>query len=50
MSSELDDQDDQSNQGLDPLIDVEDLEDYAGGLFGDGSEDEELKYGIVLPC
>lgn len=47
MSSELDDQDDQSNHGLDPLIDQENLEDYAGGLFGEGSEDEEVEYAIV---
>lgn len=49
MSSELDDQDDQSNHGLDPLIDQENLDDYDGGLFGEGSEDEEVEYGIVYP-
>lgn len=46
MSSELDDQDDLSNHGLDPLIDQENPEDYAGGLFGEGSEDEEVEYRI----
>ncbi len=47
MSSELDDQDDRSDHGLDPLNDQEHLEDLAGGLFGEGSEDEELEYGNV---
>lgn len=44
MSSELDDQ---SNHGLDPLIDQENLENYAGDLFSEGSEDEEVEYGIA---
>lgn len=47
MSSELDDQDDRSDHGLDPLIDQVPLEDLAGGLFGEGSEDEELEYANV---
>lgn len=44
MSSELDNQ---SNHGLDPLIDQDNLEDYAGGLFSEGSEEEEVEYGIT---
>lgn len=44
MSSELDDQDDRSDHGLDHQ---EHLEDLAGGLFGEGSEDDELEYGNV---
>lgn len=52
MSSELDDQDDGGDHGLDPLIDQEPLEDLAGGLFGEDSEDEELEYGnfLLLIC